>query len=131
MSFAEVRAIRGVLGGTVNDVMLTLLGGALGRYLRAHERATEGQTLRLQIPVNVRNEHEQGALGNRVSMMLPEIPVGIDDPVARLGVVREEMERLKQQEQAKAFESLMSLSAEPAGGVPRARRHGRRAARAR
>jgi WS/DGAT/MGAT family acyltransferase len=128
MSFAEVRAIRGALGGTVNDVMLTLLGGALGRYLRAHGTSTEGQTLRLQIPVNVRNEHEQGALGNRVSMMLPEIPVGIDDPVARLGVVREEMERLKQQEQAKAFESLMSLSANlPAayhalagmGGVPR------------
>jgi WS/DGAT/MGAT family acyltransferase len=128
MSFAEVRAIRGALGGTVNDVMLTLLGGALGRYLRAHGASTEGQTLRLQIPVNVRNEQQQGALGNRVSMMLPEIPVGIEDPVARLGVVREEMERLKQQEQAKAFESLMSLSSNlPAawhalagmGGVPR------------
>ncbi|MBF6600801.1 MAG: wax ester/triacylglycerol synthase family O-acyltransferase [Dehalococcoidia bacterium] len=128
MSFGDVRGIRSVLGGTVNDVMLTLLGGALGRYLRAHEVPTEGQTVRLQIPVNVRSEDERGALGNRVSMMLPEIPVGIEDPVRRLTAVRDEMERLKQEDQAKAFESLMSLAENvPAawhalagmGGVPR------------
>lgn len=128
MSFADVRAIRSALGGTVNDVMLTLLGGALGAYLRGHGAATDGVTLRLQIPVNVRRENEKGALGNRVSMMLPDLPVGIIDPVARLAAVRDEMERLKAQEQANAFESLMSLSQNlPAmyhalagsGGVPR------------
>jgi WS/DGAT/MGAT family acyltransferase len=128
MSFADVRGIRSAVGGTVNDVMLTLLGGALGAFLRLHGAPTDGVTLRVQIPVNVRREDQKGALGNRVSMMLPELPVGIIDPVARLGAVREEMERLKAQEQANAFESLMSLSANlPAtyhalagsGGVPR------------
>ena len=128
MPFADVRGIRGALGGTVNDVMLTLLAGALGGFLRTHGAPTDGVTLRLQIPVNVRRENEKGALGNRVSMMLPELPVGITNPVARLAAVREEMERLKAQEQANAFESLMSLSANlPAmyhalagsGGVPR------------
>lgn len=110
MSFQEVRKIRGQLGGTVNDVMLTILGGALGRYLQDLGVKTEGGALRLQIPVNVRRENEKGALGNRVSMMVPEIPVGIADPVARLAAIRAEMERLKSQNQANAFEELLSLA---------------------
>ena len=110
MSFQEVRRIRGVAGGTVNDVMLTLLGGALGRYLRAHGVKTDGATLRLMIPVNVRTEDQKGALGNRVSMMLPELPVGIEDPLARLAAVRDEMERRKSQGQSDAFDALSSLA---------------------
>jgi WS/DGAT/MGAT family acyltransferase len=110
MSFQEVRGIRSALGGTVNDVMLTILGGALGRYLAAKGVKTHDMTLRLMIPVNVRNENEKGALGNRVSMMLPEIPVGIDDPAERLNAVRGEVERLKSTNQANAFETLLRFS---------------------
>jgi WS/DGAT/MGAT family acyltransferase len=106
MSFQEVRAIRGSVGGTVNDVMLTVLGGGLGRYLDAHGVKTEGLRVRLMIPVNVRREAEKGALGNRVSMMLPNIPVGIADPLKRLEAVRGEMETLKARNQADAFEAL-------------------------
>ena len=127
MSFQEVRGIRGSVGGTVNDVMLTILGGGLGRYLADHGVKTNGMTVRLMIPVNVRAADEKGALGNRVSMMLPEIPVGIADPVERLAAVRAEMERLKSRNQANAFESLMRATTNlPAayyalagsGGVP-------------
>ncbi len=127
MSFQEVRGIRSRLGGTVNDVVLTILGGALGRYLKGRNVKTEGMTLRLMIPVNVRSDAEQGALGNRVSMMLPEIPVGIDNPADRLVAVRAEMERLKSQSQANAFETMMRMATNaPAafhalagmGGVP-------------
>jgi WS/DGAT/MGAT family acyltransferase len=127
MSFQEVRGIRSAIGGTVNDVMLTILGGALGRYLVEHGVKTAGMTLRLMIPVNVRADDEKGALGNRVSMMLPELPVGMSDPVERLAAVRAEMERLKSQNQANAFESLMRMATNlPAayyalagsGGVP-------------
>lgn len=127
MSFQEVRGIRSSVGGTVNDVMLTILGGGLGRYLVDHGVKTSGMTVRLMIPVNVRADDEKGALGNRVSMMLPEIPVGIADPVERLAAVRAEMERLKSRHQANAFESLMRVATNlPAayhalagsGGVP-------------
>ena len=110
MSFQEVRGIRGSLGGTVNDVMLTVLGGGLGRYLKSHGMNTDGMKVRLMIPVNVRKEAEQGALGNHVSMMLPNIPVGIDDPVKRLEAVRGEMETLKARNQADAFESIRRMS---------------------
>jgi diacylglycerol O-acyltransferase len=127
MSFQEVRGIRSAIGGTVNDVMLTIIGGALGRYLLHHGVKTSGMTLRLMIPVNVRAEDEKGALGNRVSMMLAEIPVGLADPVERLAAVRAEMEHLKQSNQANAFESLVhAMTNVPAayhafagsGGVP-------------
>ncbi|HYM14805.1 MAG TPA: wax ester/triacylglycerol synthase family O-acyltransferase [Dehalococcoidia bacterium] len=127
MSFQEVRGIRGALGGTVNDVMLTILAGALGRYLRDHGEKTDGVTVRLQIPVNVRREDQRGQLGNRVSMMLPELPVGISDPVQRLQAVRAEMERLKAADQANAFDALLRVASNlPAvyhalagmGGVP-------------
>jgi WS/DGAT/MGAT family acyltransferase len=110
MQFQEVRGIRSALGGTVNDVMLTILGGALGRYLRDSGIKTDDMSLRLMIPVNVRSESEQGALGNRVSMMLPEIPVGIANPAERLVAVREQMERLKSDKQADAFEQFARIS---------------------
>jgi len=126
--FQEVRGIRSALGGTVNDVMLTLIGGALGRYLRSHGGSTHAHSLRFMIPVNVRSESEQGALGNRVSMMLPEVPVDIVNATQRLEAVREQMEELKSRGQADAFEQLSRLSRNlPAmfhalagmGGVPR------------
>ncbi|MDP9238670.1 MAG: wax ester/triacylglycerol synthase family O-acyltransferase [Chloroflexota bacterium] len=110
MSFQEVRRIRTALGGTVNDVMLTLIGGALGRYMEHVGEKTDGRDVRVMIPVNVRAEDEKGALGNRVSMMLPNIPVGIADPALRLQAVRDEVQRLKDESQANAFEAFVQLS---------------------
>jgi hypothetical protein len=109
MPFQEVRAIRTALGGTVNDVVLTILGGALGRYLRSHGPLTEDSRLRLMIPVNVRTEEQRGTMGNRFSMMLPQIPVGIADPIARLNAIRSEMDTLKASDQGAAFDRLLGL----------------------
>jgi WS/DGAT/MGAT family acyltransferase len=94
-SFAEVRAIRANAGGTVNDVCLTVLGGALGRYFELHGQKTEGRTARVLTPVNVRREDERGALGNRVSMLLVEVQVGGGDPIERLRAINARTDRLK------------------------------------
>jgi len=110
MLFQEVRAIRSALGGTVNDVVLAIIGGALGRYLRAHGERTDGVAVRVMIPTNVRSEEEAGALGNRVSMMLADVPVGIEDAVARLEAVRSETSRVKAQDQSGAFESFLQMA---------------------
>jgi WS/DGAT/MGAT family acyltransferase len=110
LNFQEVRAIRGKLGGTVNDVVLTVLGGAFGKYLAGKGISTEGASIRFMCPVNVRAETEQGALGNRVSMMMPEIPIGIASPADRLAAVRAEMDRLKGANQASAFERSVRLA---------------------
>ena len=110
MPFKEIRGIRGALGGTVNDVVLTILGGALGRWLKDHHARVDARTtIRVMSPVNVRKESEQQALGNRVSMMLTEIPAGIADGVERLAAVRQATERAKSQNQAGAFDTLLGL----------------------
>ncbi len=108
-SFQEVRGIRGALGGTVNDVCLTILGGAFGSYLQMHGENVKNRRLRLMTPVNVRSDSQAGEMGNRVSMMLPELPVGIEDPVERLAAIREEMDRRKASNQGGAFDELMRL----------------------
>jgi diacylglycerol O-acyltransferase len=113
-SFAEIRAIRAACGGTVNDVVLTVLSGALGRYLELHGESTEGRAMRILAPVNVRREDERGALGNRVSMLLIEVPVGMQDPVERLKAITERTEALKRQNVAAGTEIMSDLLS----GVP-------------
>jgi WS/DGAT/MGAT family acyltransferase len=109
-SFAEIRAIRQAVGGTVNDVCLAILGGALGRYLEMHKQTTQGRSIRVLTPVNVRKEDERGALGNRVSMLLVEVPVGVRDPVERLKLVNERTTKLKQRNVAEGIEALGTLT---------------------
>jgi WS/DGAT/MGAT family acyltransferase len=102
-SFAEIRSIRSLLGGTVNDVVLAVIAGGLGRYLRAHEVSTKGMELRALCPVSMRREDERGALGNRVSVMIAPLYVDISDPVQRLIAERTAMEQLKEHDQAGVF----------------------------
>ena len=106
-SFAEIRAIRNALGGTVNDVVLTLLSEGAARYLAHHGYAPTGQNFRIGCPVNVRKGEEGGALGNRVSMMFPEVPAEPMAPAARLRVVNQETERIKQSNAPQGLELLM------------------------
>ena len=108
-SFAEIRAIRQTAGGTVNDVVLAVLGGALGRYLEMHGENTDGRTMRILTPVNVRRENERGALGNRVSMLLVEVPVGLRDPIERLKAINKRTDDLKRRHVADGIELLGGL----------------------
>jgi WS/DGAT/MGAT family acyltransferase len=116
MPFADIRAIRSALGGTVNDVVLAILSGALGRYLRAHGQKTDGVELRAMCPVSMRRADERGALGNLVSIMIAPLFVGVADPVDRLAAERAAMERLKSQDQAGGLYSLQQLL----NGIPAA-----------
>jgi WS/DGAT/MGAT family acyltransferase len=113
-SFQEIRQIRQSAGGTVNDVVLTVLGGALGRYLELHGQTTEGRTARILTPVNVRRDEEKTALGNRVSMLLVEVPVGMSNPIERLQAITLRTEALKRQQVADGIETLSSIL----GGTP-------------
>ena len=111
--------------------MLTITGGGRAVNWRSTASRPLGITLRLMIPVNVRAEGEKGALGNRVSMMLPEIPAGITDLAERLTAVRAEMERLKSNNQCErsrgaralvdnlsaAYHALLGSRRRPPGGA--------------
>ena len=106
----EFKAVKNALGGTVNDVVLTTVAGALGRYMRLHGEPTEGVELRAMVPVSVRADIERGALGNRVAAMWAELPVGITDPVERLRTVSTRMEEVKRSGQAVGAQVLTRLS---------------------
>ena len=88
---ADFKAIKDVLGGTVNDVVLTVVSGALGRWLRGRGVRTEGLELRALVPVSIRSEDERGSLGNRIAAMRAPLPVYADDPLERLEIVRASM----------------------------------------
>ncbi len=107
---ARFKAIKNELGGTVNDVVLAVVAGALGRYMRLHGEATDGLELRAMVPVSVRADVERGALGNRVTAMWAPLPVGVTDPVRRLNQITAEMRELKESGQAVGAEVLTRLS---------------------
>ena len=106
----QFKAIKNALGGTVNDVVLAVVAGALGGYMRGHGHPTDGVELRAMVPVSVRADIERGALGNRVAAMWAALPVGRSDPVERLEQVSREMRGVKQSGQAVGAEILTQLS---------------------
>jgi WS/DGAT/MGAT family acyltransferase len=109
-SFPEVRRVKSVLGGTVNDLVLAVVAGGLGRYLRAHGHATDGVELRAMCPVSMRRSAEGTVPGNFVSMVIVPLHVGIGDAVERLAAERAAMDRLKSQDQAGGFYRLTELA---------------------
>ncbi|MCA1680062.1 MAG: wax ester/triacylglycerol synthase family O-acyltransferase, partial [Actinobacteria bacterium] len=91
----DLKAIKNALSGTVNDVFLAVVTGALARWLRSRGVETDGLELRGAVPVSVRTEDERSRLGNRITMMVGPLPVYADDPVERLAVVTQAMRGLK------------------------------------
>jgi diacylglycerol O-acyltransferase / wax synthase len=103
---ATFKRIKDALGGTVNDVVLAVVTGALRKWLDRRGIRTEGLELRALVPVSIRAEDERGQLGNRIAAMRGPLPVYVEDPVRRLQVVREAMGELKQSKQALGAEVI-------------------------
>jgi WS/DGAT/MGAT family acyltransferase len=93
--FADLRAMRNAFGGTINDLVLTLLSEAAARYLKHHGWPTDGN-LRIGCPVNVRRPGEQVTLENRVSILLPMMPARPMDVAERLKLIVAETKRQKE-----------------------------------
>ena len=108
-SLADFKEIKNALGGTVNDAVLAVVAGALGRWLRSRGVQTEGLELRALVPVSIRAEHEQGELGNRIAAVRGPLPVYATDPVERLGIVRQAMGDVKESKQALGAEVISGL----------------------
>jgi diacylglycerol O-acyltransferase / wax synthase len=106
----QFKAIKNSLGGTVNDVVLAVVSGALGSYMRLHGHPSENVGLRAMVPVSIRADIEKGALGNRVAAMWVTLPVGTTDPQERLRKISQSMNTVKQSGQAVGAEILTELS---------------------
>jgi diacylglycerol O-acyltransferase len=106
----ELKRVKNLAGGTVNDVVVAAVAGGLGRFLRGRGQSTDGLELRAMVPMSVRTTEEHGALGNRVSAMMAPLPVGRRDPIDRLGAVSATMRHLKESGQAVGASRLTDVT---------------------
>src|SRR4051812_42237809 len=103
---SEFKEIKDAFGGTVNDVVLAVVAGALQRWFHSRGLRTDGLEPRAAVPVSIRSADEQGALGNRLAQLVAPLPVGMRDPVLRLKRVSEAMEGVKDSKQALGAEVI-------------------------
>jgi diacylglycerol O-acyltransferase len=104
------REVKAALGGTINDVVLAAVAGALGAYMRRHDLETNDLVLKALVPVSVRPRGRHAAPGNRIAAMWAPLPVGVSDPVERLAVVSDAMADVKRSGQAVGAHVLTELS---------------------
>jgi diacylglycerol O-acyltransferase len=104
------KAIKSALGGTVNDVVLSVVAGALRAHMQANGHEVEGIELKAMVPMSIRAEAERGALGNRVTAMYAPLPVHAADPIERFRIVHEAMKGLKESGQAVGAELLTQMA---------------------
>lgn len=109
VALGDIKAIKNSLGGTVNDVVLATVAGALRRHMHSRGEPTQDVTLRAMVPVSVRNDIEQGALGNRVAAIMAPLPVWCENPAVRLDVVQDAMKNLKASGQAVGAELITRI----------------------
>ncbi len=107
---ADYKTIKNTFGGTVNDVVLTVVSGALARWLESRGVRTEGLEMRALVPVSVRNDSHRGTLGNKLTVMRGPLPIYIHDAVPRLGFVRRAMDGLKESKQAVGAATLTAVN---------------------
>jgi WS/DGAT/MGAT family acyltransferase len=107
----DVKEVRASLGGTVNDVVLTIITQGFRALLDARgEAMASDRVVRTMVPVSVRKRGEKGVYNNQVSAVFAGLPVGLDDPIARLSSIRAEMDGIKESKQAVAGDVLSSMS---------------------
>jgi WS/DGAT/MGAT family acyltransferase len=104
------REVKAALGGTINDVVLAAVAGALGAYMRRHDLETDDLVLKALVPVSVRPPGLHSAPGNRIAAMWAPLPVGVNDPVERMAVVSDAMAEVKRSGQAIGAHVLTELS---------------------
>jgi diacylglycerol O-acyltransferase len=107
---ADYKVVKNAFGGTVNDVVLSVVSGALRQWLHSRGVRTEGLEMRALVPVSVRSEAHRGSLGNQLAAMRGPLPVYIQDPVARLRFVRGAMDGLKESKQAVGAATLAAVN---------------------
>ena len=105
-----VREVKERIGGTVNDVVLACVSGAVRRFLQQQGVETRGIDFRVFVPVSTRTEEQQGTLGNRVSMLVASLPVDEADAKRRVERVVSETRELKKSGQAEGTQILEELS---------------------
>jgi WS/DGAT/MGAT family acyltransferase len=110
MELAKVKEVRKALGCTVNDVVLTVVTGAVRRFLE-RRRVRPGEVdFRVSAPVSVRRDGEKGGMGNHVSAWILELPIAERDPRKQLDAIHALTQDLKSSKQALGVEMMMAVA---------------------
>ena len=110
MDLELLKSIRRKCGGSLNDLVLGIVTGAVRRFLDYRRVDPASIHFRVMTPVSVRSNDESGALGNRVSAWLADLPVGEADPEKRLHLIRLRTRELKESKGAIAADMLTRVA---------------------
>jgi len=108
-SLGDIKHIKREFGGTVNDVVLAAISSGFRELLLSRGEHPSPRMIRSLIPVSLRAPGEQNLYGNRVSVVLANLPVHVPDPLDQLAVIRAEMSDIKAVREASAGEALIAL----------------------
>lgn len=106
----DIKAVKDATGCTVNDVVLAGVAGGFRTYLLARGESVDDDLVRSLVPVSVRQADQRGRLGNQVTAMFADLPVGVADPMERLSAVADQMAHLKSSGMAVGVQSMLSAA---------------------
>jgi WS/DGAT/MGAT family acyltransferase len=110
VSLSDVRTVRKAYGATVNDVALAVVTGGFRRLLLARGETPDAHSLRSLVPVSTREPGTEAIPDNRVSLMLPYLPVDLAVPAERLAAVRRRVGTLRYLHEPEAGTSLTTAA---------------------
>jgi WS/DGAT/MGAT family acyltransferase len=110
MDLADVKAVRKAFDGSLNDVVLATVAGALRTFLENRRVNVDVLDIRASIPVSIRTDQQRGTLGNQIALWMTDLPVAERDPSRRLAKVREATARLKESRQTLGAQVLAAVS---------------------
>ena len=110
VSLDDMKAVRKGLDATINDVVLTVVTGAVREYLQLRGMNPRDIDFKVSTPVSVRTEEDKGELGNRVSSWILSLPLDEEDPRQQLARIHETTQDLKSSRQALGVEMMMQVA---------------------
>jgi WS/DGAT/MGAT family acyltransferase len=108
LPLSDIKAIKNVTGGTINDILITAMIGGLRRYMLSRHEEVDGVDFRATVPVNLRTPEEMGELGNKFGLVYLKLPVYIEDVQERLQEVSQRMTALKNSSEAVVALGILS-----------------------
>jgi len=114
LSLSDAKSIGKLMGGTLNDVVVTAVSGALRRYLLENNAQTDDLSIRVSMPVNIRQKGQELNLGNKFGLVNLELPVHIEDHIQRFREVKKRNDRIKNSPEASmSFQVLNAMGMAP------------------
>jgi diacylglycerol O-acyltransferase / wax synthase len=103
MSLPDIDAVRTRLAATNNDIVLTIVCGAMHRWHTSH--GSDVRELRALVPVSIRDKEEH-TLGNRIGLLAVALPIGKPNPIVRLQIIQQRMGEIKADQRARMYPLL-------------------------